>query len=458
MTALKATRGLALAAGLAMGLLLSTASGAFAASPPRIDPFVQQATLTASDEIGKSLLGSAVSLSHDGNTALIGGPADNGRVGAAWVFVRRGSIWTQQAKLTGGGELGSANFGTHVALSSHGNTALIGGPADNGGVGAAWVFVRRGSIWTQQAKLTGSRENVGTGEDTNCDGSPRCYRAQGRFAESVALASDGKIALIGGPGDNENEGAAWVFTRSGSTWTQQGEKLTGGGEQNFNGRFPFTEHIGGQFGNGVALSRDGSTALIAGVRDRSADFEGDILSGGAAWVFTRSGSMWTQQGEKLSRCGEGFSFGESVALSGDGNTALIGAPRPSFDDLGIAGSVCAFTRLGSTWTQQGEPLQRSEPEVNEQFGLSVALSADGNSALIGRPKASEDPIARHSYPAGAWQFTRSGSTLTQQFPPLTCGGEACSELGFAPPFVALSGDAKTALVGTTVFVNSPPHK
>ena len=211
-----------------------------------------------------------MALSADGNTALIGGPSDNGGVGAAWVFTRSGSTWTQQgAKLTGSGESGNGDFGASVALSADGNTALIGGPGDNGSVGAAWVFTRSGSTWTQQgAKLTGSGES-----------------GEGYFGASVALSADGNTALIGGASDNDGVGAAWVFTRSGSTWTQQGAKLTGSGE------------IGeGHFGVSVALSADGNTALIGGPSDN-----GGV---GAAWVFTRSGSTWTQQGAKLTGSGE----------------------------------------------------------------------------------------------------------------------------------------------------------
>ena len=97
-----------------------------------------------------------MALSSDGNTALIGGPNDNSGVGAAWVFTRSSEKWTQQgAKLTGGGESGVGKFGASVALSSDGNTALIGGPNDGPfPVGAVWVFTRSGSVWTQQgAKL-----------------------------------------------------------------------------------------------------------------------------------------------------------------------------------------------------------------------------------------------------------------------------------------------------------------
>jgi hypothetical protein len=142
-----------------------------------------------------------VALSSDGNTGLIGGELDNGDgadsgVGAAWVFTRSGATWTQQgAKLTGSGELGNGNFGSSVALSADGNTGLIGGFGDHNYVGAAWVFTRSGAMWTQQgAKLTGSGE-----------------LGNGLFGASVALSADGNTGLIGGPVDNSYVGAAWVF-------------------------------------------------------------------------------------------------------------------------------------------------------------------------------------------------------------------------------------------------------
>jgi hypothetical protein len=428
MRAFKALRGVGLAACAVITLLMVAASAALAASPVR-SPFAQQATLTASDEIGHSGLGSAVALSSDGNTALIGGPDDNEGSGAVWVFTRKGSTWTKRAKLTGGGEIGSGKFGTGVALSSDGKTALIGGPGYNGGLGAAWVFTRRGSTWTQRgSKLTGGGE-IG----------------QGEFGTSVALSSHANTALIGGPKDNEHLGAAWVFTRSGSTWTQRGPKLTGGGG------------IGsGRFGASVALSSGGNTALIGGPED---NWEGGhgcapifTCAGGprgAAWVFTRSGSTWTQQDAKLTPTGGGFAvggvyFGTSVALSADGNTALVGGPLDNWPNEYV-GAAWVYTRSGSTWTQQGEKLKNSEPVEgfpDERFGSSVALSSDGDSALIDSEGGGS--------PAGAWVFTRSGTTWTEQGPTLTCGGEGCDG--------SLSGGASTALVGTAVYVNAPPHK
>src|SRR3954452_18411917 len=116
------------------------------------------------------------------------------------------------AKLMVGGAIGEAEAGWSVALSGDGQTALVGAPYDNGGVGAAWVFARSGGRWTQQGpKLTGSGE-TGNGE----------------FGFDVAFSSDGSTALVGGLLDNGG-GAAWVFTRTGGVWVQQGPKLTGGG-------------------------------------------------------------------------------------------------------------------------------------------------------------------------------------------------------------------------------------
>jgi hypothetical protein len=123
--------------------------------------------------------------------------------GAAWIFVRSGSTWTQQGnKLT---VPDSRSFGQSVALSADGNTALIDSPEDSRGTGAVWVFARSGETWTQSQKLTGAGE-VGEG------GGPPEFG--GGFGKSVAFSSATNTALIGGPNDNKNAGAAWVFVNS----------------------------------------------------------------------------------------------------------------------------------------------------------------------------------------------------------------------------------------------------
>jgi hypothetical protein len=383
--------------------------------------FVAQAPLIASDQIGTSFIGSAVALSSDGKTALVGGPGDNGNVGAAWVFKRSGSTWTQQAKLTGGGEGGHGEFGESVALSGDGKTVLIGGPYDNEGVGAAWVFKRSGSTWNQQGgKLSANDEICG-----------------GQFGSSVALSGDGKTVLIGGPNDSCHyfaSGAAWVFTRSKSMWMQQGPKLliTSQSENT----------LSGNLGQRVSLSGDGNTALVQGQDSESSH------GNAGAFVFTRSGSTWTQG---PNACGNFFppcplrgGWESDSALSSDGNTALIEYRTPCYC-FGPGGAL-VFARSGSTWTQQGPELTSGE----DVFESDAALSGDGNTALI-----------TDSTHPGVLVFTRSGSTWTQQSPPLACGGEGCGSrrcAACAPAEdVTLSGDARTAVVGTTVFVNRPPH-
>jgi lipocalin len=247
--------------------------------------------------------GWSVALSGDGNTAIVGGRMGAGGV---WMFMRNGGVWTQQGnKLVGTGAIakGSVAQGYSVALSADGNTAIVGGPGDHE-VGAAWVFTRSGGAWTLQGnKLVGTGAVFGPITSGLLAGG-RSYVNQGR---SVALSADGNTAIVGGPSDNQNTGAAWVFTRNGGVWTQQGDKLVGTGK------------FAGQ-GFSVALSADGNTAIVGGPDDNSLT--------GAAWVFTRSGGVWSQQGNKLvGTSGVGGAWqGKSVALSANGNTAVVGGP------------------------------------------------------------------------------------------------------------------------------------
>ena len=147
-------RSVALAAVVAAGVLAIGADGGL----------VQQGVrLTPNDASGANIgFGGSVTLSADGNTALVGGAANNNSDGAAWIFTRSGSTWTQQGgKLPAIGATGTAQIGISVALSADGNTALVGGVTDSGGRGAVWVFTRSGGVWTQQgSKLIASDESA----------------------------------------------------------------------------------------------------------------------------------------------------------------------------------------------------------------------------------------------------------------------------------------------------------
>jgi hypothetical protein len=280
---------------------------------------------------------------------VIGAGYDN-KLGAAWVFTRSGETWTQQGeKLTGGNEEGAAELGRSVAISDDGATVFAGGPRDAKSLGAAWAFVREGATWAQQgAKLLGGHE-----------------AGHGQFGGSVALSGDGETALIGAGADHSlaNTGAAWVFSREGSTWAQQGEKLTGAGET-----------VGGEFASSVTLSGDGETALIGGVANDGGT--------GAAWAFTHEGSTWLQQGEKLTS-GEASpaAFGSSVALSANGTKALVGARGDALE----TGAAWSFSSEGAAWVRQGAKLTGGDEMGAAAFGSSVALSDGAHMALVGGP-------------------------------------------------------------------------
>jgi hypothetical protein len=350
--------------------------------------------------------GASVALSADGNTAIVGSP-DFGSYGAARVFTRSEGVWTQQgSNLLGSGAEGSPQQGTSVDLSADGNTAIVGGPGDDSWMGAAWVFTRSGGVWTQ----LGSKL-VGTGAVGSAVG-------QG---ESVGLSADGTTAIVGGPADDSHAGAAWVFTLSGGVWTQQGDKLVGTGAVGIPSK-----------GNSVALSADGNTAIVGGYQD-----DNEI---GAAWVFTRSAGVWTQEGSKLvgtgGCCGGGWgpNQGFSVALSADGNTAIIGGSS----DNGGTGAAWVFTRSGGVWTQQGDKLVGYGEVGGANQGFSVGLSADGNTAIVGGR-------SDNSLIGATWVFTRLEGVWAQQGSKLI-GTEALGSAAQGSS-VALSADGITAIVG-----------
>ena len=321
-----------------------------AAYPLHIDPFIQQGSKLTAGEIGAGIFGGHVALSDGGGTALVAATNDSPhnvfREGAVWVFVRGSEGWTQQGEpLTGGGGA-SSYFGSSVALSANGNTAIIG--SDGGGSKAepAYVFVRSGTKWSLQATVTGSTET-----------------STSHFGSSAALSENGNTAIVGAStekvGAQEGAGAAYVFTRSGTTWSQQGEPLTGTGETGEGNR-----------GASVALSASGNTALVGGPADNS--------SNGPVWTFVREGISWSQSGEKLAKpeCQFGAArFGTSVAISASGALALVGGPG----DNSNAGAAWVFNRAGASWSQNGSPckLTGGEESGKAEFGQRVALDSGG---------------------------------------------------------------------------------
>ena len=360
-------------------------------------PSAQQGVKLTDNSSADGEQGWSVSLSADGNTAIVGGPEDNNNQGAVWIYTRSGATWSQQAKLTDNSST-TAQQGIAAAISADGNTAIVGGHFDNDEQGAAWIYTRSGTTWSQQgAKLVGTGSTVGD---------------QGW---SVSISADGNTAIVGGYSDNNDVGAAWIYTRSGGTWSQQA-RLVGSGNAGAS-----------EQGRSVALSADGNTAIVGGDQDNLT---------GAAWVFTRSGGTWAQQGAKLV-ASDATSFaqqGHSVALSADGNTAMVGG----VGDNNVQGAAWVYTRSGGTWTQQGSKLVGTGGTGVTLQGQSVSLSADGNTAIVG---GADD----NSELGAAWVYTRSGTTWTQQGSKLVGNNYVgAAQQGWS---VAVSADGTTGIVG-----------
>jgi hypothetical protein len=378
--------------------------------------------LTAAGGAADDGFGSSVALA--GDTALVGASADdvgaNVNQGSATVFVRSGTIWTPQAYLTAADGAEYDVFGTSVALSADGNTALVGARQDDVGAnddqGSATVFVRNGTGWTQQAKLTAAD---GAGWD--------------RFGTSVALSADGNTALVGASTDdvgaNGDQGSAYVFVRSGTAWTQQAH-LTASDGAGWD-----------MFGNSVALS--GNTALVGALQNKVGANDGQ----GSAYVFVRSGTTWTPQAKLTASDGAvGEQFGSSVALAGD--TALVGA---WYDQVGAnnqQGSAYVFTRSGTTWTQRAK-LTAADGAAADFFGFSVALSGDADTALVGE---FTDDVGANGDQGSAYVFVRSGTAWTQQAHLVASDGAAGDYFGIS---AALSGDtALVGAVGDDIGANA----
>jgi hypothetical protein len=325
------------------------------------------------------------------------------------------------SKLTGGGEEGEGLFGTSVALSADGGTLLVGGPHDtNSNHGAAWVFTRSGSTWVQQgSKLTGAEGMpAAETEEEQCAEESAEEAGECAFGASVALSADGDTALIGEPSATTRPGSAWVFTRSGSGAEAKWTKATIVTGEGVSGE--------GRFGKSVALSADGATALIG---DPSASSQR-----GSAWVFALAGASATVQGKLTdSEAGHFDHVGRSVALSSDGNTALIGAPG----DAEYVGAALVFTRAGEAWSRQAGKLTGEGENGEARFGKSVALSGDGQTALVG---GQNDNGTR----GAAWGFVRSGDSFVPQGGRLVAVEESEAHFGAS---VALSGDGSIGLIG-----------
>jgi hypothetical protein len=446
--------------------------------------------------------GHGIAISGDGNTIVVGAQHESSNArgingnqnddsaynaGAAYVFVRNGANWAQQAYLKASNTGSGDHFGNAVAISADGNTIAvsaywessaatgINGNQNDDSIpqsGAVYVFTRAGSTWMQQAYIKASNTGTAGVGDVPGDGD--------QFGFSVSISDDGNTLAVGATSEDSNAsgingnqmdnsassaGAVYVFTRNGGAWSQQAyikseaSPMATGGDQ---------------FGYSVALNADGTT-LAVGVYDEggsSRTINGPIDAmrngSGAAYVFTRAGGTWSRQAYiKTWNAEQGDSWGVSVALSDDGNTLAIGSIDEDCACTGVhttaatgdgdrqsdssIGAAAIFTRTGANWTQQAY-VKPSNSGANDWFGVRLVLSGDGNTLAVGAQN--EDSNAKgvnggqaddSADDAGAvYLVTRTGSTWTQAAYVKGSNTEAFDEFGGS---VGLSRDGRTLVVG-----------
>lgn len=387
--------------------------------------------------------GYVIALSADGKTLAVGAPLEDGpgntvaQSGAVYIFVRSGITWKEEAYLRPALPGVGDQFGIAVALSADGSTLAVGADGEDSNSttidglatddsssnsGAAYVFVRAGTSWSQQAYIKAPNNDMND-----------------NFGFAVALAGTGDVLVVSAPFEDSDgstsanntemdSGAAYVFTRTANTWSFStylkgsltlpvdnfgwalgvaGDGLTivasapgddsqtpeGGAVYSFSNTAgwvemayvrPATFGFGDFFGRALALSGDGSTLAVGAPGDDSM-----ISNSGAVFVFTRNGLAWMQkQRLKASNLGNNDQFGSAVAIDSDGSNVLVGAPLEDSDGAGLAGglgdnddrtnsgAVYSFMRVTADWDQSGLA-KPAVPTAGDEFGNSIGISADG---------------------------------------------------------------------------------
>ncbi|HUA74003.1 MAG TPA: IPT/TIG domain-containing protein [Solirubrobacteraceae bacterium] len=346
--------------------------------------------------------GTAVAISANGDTALVGAPGYDKGSGVVGVYVRSGGTWALQERLVVPGIHPGTELGRSVALSADGNTALLGEPGFEEGVGAACLFRRSGTTWQQVGYELVDPASARKG-------------IKGRAGTSVALSADGTEGAVGEPVAN----TAFVVKTTAPHFAEGHTQ-----ERKFEGAHEQACMCGNGFGTSIALSGDGDTLMIGS--SPIVPEEEFAREQGAETVYVRSGSKWTKQAGPI------VPRGGATALDGDGNTALA-AKR----EWGAS----VLERSGTSWSV-GPQLEPNDANLGcgcrHAVLPSLSLSADGQSALIGYRYD-------HEFVGAAWLFSRSGSKWAQQGTKLV-GGEMSGEAEFGWGS-ALSADGGTAVIG-----------
>jgi hypothetical protein len=444
------------------------------------------AYLKASNTTHDFQFGYSVALSGDGNTVVVGSvnessgakgingnQADQSMLdsGAVYVYTRRNGKWTQQAFVKASNPKKGANFGNSVALSNDGNTLAVGAYLEDSSAtgfdgnqnddsvyaaGAVYVFTRRSTVWSQQAYIKASNPHEGD-----------------QFGYSVALNGDGSTLAVGAitepskargvNGDQSDAsapgtGAAYIYARTGATWSQQAYLKPNQGEPTG------VAFAGALFGYGIGLSTDGNTVAVGA--------ENEYNAGGAVYVFVRNGINWSEQAHlKAVNEENGDSLGWCLAISGDGNTIVAGANDEDSLLVGVqrdpnsgahdrerdtsTGAAYVFTRgTDAKWSQQVW-LKSINTRKNDKYASSIAISRDGKTIAVGSifgagPGGSNgvnaDPNDDSNSGSGSvYVYTRTGDVWASAAYVKAPNARPSAEFGNS---VALSADGKTLAAGS----------
>ncbi len=394
-------RRLIIAAGAVGAATLVLASTALAATITRYEPTqIIQPIHTA---FGAGQEGE-LALSSDGSTALVGAPDANGNRGLVSFYTREGSRWVQRQTIADPNDTPGDYF-SGVALSANGDTAMLTAFDKKGGSNAyVAIYARTGNTWALQQTIQDPNgpSNLFFGALLSFDGNTAFLADGGTDSErgtvlvftrtatswtlhqtiedplakgspfgAVALSGDGTTAIMGAGNGNGSQQSIIFFVDRGGTWTEQGPAIP---DPLWNQTAARSDNL---FGAGAALSENGDTALVSAPLTN--------LYQGAILFYTRTGDTWTRTQTIINPAPKtnqndfiGGEMGASVALSANGDTALVGAPGVGASG---AGAVYEYSRTGATWTRQ----QTLPTPAPGGFGVDVTLSANADYALVGAP-------------------------------------------------------------------------
>lgn len=406
--------------------------------------------------------GRSLAVSGDGQTIAVGAPFDEGaglRSGRVFVFKKGATAWAQEAVLTASNEAAYDTFGYAVALSTDGDTLLVGAPgvdasANAHDTGAAWVFRRTGTTWAEEAILsTTSAPGDGLGWSVALSGDGQLAALGAPFEDSDASGVNGSVSNAGG---QPSSGAVFLFAAAGTSWSRTAFVKAPNRGTNDN------------FGRAVALSRDGKTLVVGAegedgaARTINGADNDDGFNRGAAYVYSAATGSWRFDATlKAPNADDLDRFGAALAVSDDGSTVAVGAPAEGGEGVGVAslpdmngaetsGAVYVF-RHAAAWTFDAY-VKTTNSGPGDAAGTSVALSGDGATLVVGAPGEDSDSTGVESRltnedatdSGAAFSFVRGASGWARGVTIKAANTGAGDTFG-----------GKLALGGTTLAIASP---